>query len=685
MSIVPLPLSTTNRLTAAYAVQSFEAAIQQVLQHSIRFRPTVIDVTVHAQALRFTVRDNRTDVPQNYIDCLVQHKGDHRHTPFLADSYPLPALAATSTVELRVRTPHLAAVHVVHAASTLERRVVPKTDATSILPSTGVQIDVWQTFAGIPVRRQIELSRSVQSLAQAVRYAVVTIAMANPQISLTLHGSNNLVLFRALAEHRLSLSRVQTAFADACHQHWVPVLVNRHSRFRVSGFVAIPGLAHSRLQLLSVDSIPNGNVTLHSAVREAWRCRYSSSVATVEAPHRRFAAYVINCYFIGTEQTNTPTACSPCTPNDRELHSVLSRAVLSALRNVVSSLSPRLPKTSSEFSVDRTDAFCVHPAQERTDHSLHVGRKRPRFADAMVLPIKRKPPSSTCFHPASGSSNTAPQLGQNARSASDLSSPINAQKSFARGLLLRSSPGLNAYEWSDRCIGTRPRPSPTARVSRDETENSGNLFNDKCISIGRESIETLRVVGQVEKKFIVVMDSNSTMYAIDQHAASERVLYERNLRETTTTNVKSWTLPRSKRINVSEDQKAVAEEQRTLLGDWGWTVGLTEEENTLELIQVPQLCQLTGYESIVLRDPEQLRSFLNSLLDGAARGGVPRPFNDAIASAACHAAVRFGDILSKSQCSTLLQSLAQCENPFVCAHGRPSIVPLVMLQEQESV
>lgn len=685
MSIVPLPSFTANRLTAAYAVQSFEAAIQQVLQHSVRFRPTVIDVTVHAQALRFTVRDNRSHVPHDYIDCLVQHtRDDHRHTPFFADSYPLPALAATSTVELRVRTQHLAAVHVVHASSTLERRVVPKTDATSILPSKGVQIDVWQTFTGIPVRRQIELSRSVQSLTQAVRYAVVTIAMANPQISLTLHGPNNLVLFRALAENRLSLSRIQTAFADACHQHWVPVLVNRHSRFRISGFVAVAGLAHSRLQLLSVDSIPSGNVALHSAVREAWRCRYSTSIATVEAPHRRFAAYVINCYFLGTEQTNTQTTRSPRTPNDRELHSVLSRAVLTALRKVASSLSP-LSKAGSELSANRTDAFCAHTAQELTSHSLHVGKKRPRFADAVVLPIKRKPPSSTCFNPTSGSSNTALQLVQNAGSTSDMPSSINAQKSFARGLFLRSSPALDAYKWSNRCIGTRPRPSPTARVSKDETENSGNLFNDKCISIGRETIETLRVVGQVEKKFIVVMDNNSTMYAIDQHAASERLLYERNLRETTTTNVKSWTLPRSRRINVSEDQKAVAEEQRTLLGEWGWTVGLTEGESTLELIQVPQLFRLTGCESIVLRDPEQLRSFLNSLLDGAARGGVPPPFNDAIASAACHAAVRFGDILSKSQCCTLVQSLAQCENPFVCAHGRPSIVPLVMLQEQESV
>ncbi|CAM9409660.1 unnamed protein product, partial [Sphacelaria rigidula] len=37
---------------------------------------------------------------------------------------------------------------------------------------------------------------------------------------------------------------------------------------------------------------------------------------------------------------------------------------------------------------------------------------------------------------------------------------------------------------------------------------------------------------------------------------------------------------------------------------------------------------------------------------------------------------RFGDILSRPQCIDLIQSLAVCERPFCCAHGRPSVVPL---------
>ena len=48
-------------------------------------------------------------------------------------------------------------------------------------------------------------------------------------------------------------------------------------------------------------------------------------------------------------------------------------------------------------------------------------------------------------------------------------------------------------------------------------------------------------------------------------------------------------------------------------------------------------------------------------------------------SKACRGAIMFGDVLSYTECRQLLQSLAACSNPFQCAHGRPSAVPLLLL------
>jgi DNA mismatch repair protein MLH3 len=55
----------------------------------------------------------------------------------------------------------------------------------------------------------------------------------------------------------------------------------------------------------------------------------------------------------------------------------------------------------------------------------------------------------------------------------------------------------------------------------------------------------------------------------------------------------------------------------------------------------------------------------------------PPAFMRVLASQACHGAIRFGDELTRSQCETLLANLANTTAPFQCAHGRPSVAPLL--------
>ncbi|GAB0492816.1 hypothetical protein MMPV_004086 [Pyropia vietnamensis] len=58
---------------------------------------------------------------------------------------------------------------------------------------------------------------------------------------------------------------------------------------------------------------------------------------------------------------------------------------------------------------------------------------------------------------------------------------------------------------------------------------------------------------------------------------------------------------------------------------------------------------------------------------------LPPPFIAALAARACHTAVRFGDVLPRAAAAALLRRLAAAANPFVCAHGRPAVVPLAVL------
>ena len=57
----------------------------------------------------------------------------------------------------------------------------------------------------------------------------------------------------------------------------------------------------------------------------------------------------------------------------------------------------------------------------------------------------------------------------------------------------------------------------------------------------------------------------------------------------------------------------------------------------------------------------------------------PQGIIDMLNSRACRSAIMFNDILTRAQCQLLVRKLADCKFPFQCAHGRPSLVPLVDL------
>ena len=61
---------------------------------------------------------------------------------------------------------------------------------------------------------------------------------------------------------------------------------------------------------------------------------------------------------------------------------------------------------------------------------------------------------------------------------------------------------------------------------------------------------------------------------------------------------------------------------------------------------------------------------------------LPAAVRKIIALKACHGAIRFGDELTVRESAALLRSLSACRLPFQCAHGRPSIVPLLTLGER---
>lgn len=181
-----------------------------------------------------------------------------------------------------------------------------------------------------------------------------------------------------------------------------------------------------------------------------------------------------------------------------------------------------------------------------------------------------------------------------------------------------------------------------------------------------ERLPALRPMGQVDLTYIVA-EAPDGMYLVDQHAAHERVLYERVLARRRTGEVASQPLLEAVVAALTPAQVALAGSEAEALETIGWVLDETDGA-ALIVRAVPADLHARGRA-----DPGRaLREYLDRL-DAEERLTGP---DRVAATLACRAAVMAGDRLDAEQQRALLLALEGCETPHSCPHGRPTMLHL---------
>lgn len=178
----------------------------------------------------------------------------------------------------------------------------------------------------------------------------------------------------------------------------------------------------------------------------------------------------------------------------------------------------------------------------------------------------------------------------------------------------------------------------------------------------------LRVLGQVGGNYIIA-EGPDGMYLIDQHAAHERVLYERLLSQYHGGNLDQQRLLDAVVADLTPDQLSTLETCRDdLLG-----LGFDVED--------------FGGGSVAIRAiPAAMRGWdieknIRLILDEIASGGRGDSlFDSLVISAACHSSIRSGQTLTLPEMRELIVQLERCSSPRACGHGRPTM--LLMSQDE---
>lgn len=179
----------------------------------------------------------------------------------------------------------------------------------------------------------------------------------------------------------------------------------------------------------------------------------------------------------------------------------------------------------------------------------------------------------------------------------------------------------------------------------------------------QQALPTLRVVGQVRLTYIVA-ESPDGMYLVDQHAAHERVLFDRIVRQAAQREVPSQPLLTPAAVELTPAQAETLESHQEFLRTYGFGLEPFGDRNSYLLRAMPAI--------LTSQDPAQS---LRDVLDMAAFDGLLREREDILAaSVACHSAIRAGQSLTDAEMRALLEQLEVTDSPHTCPHGRPTLL-----------
>lgn len=209
-----------------------------------------------------------------------------------------------------------------------------------------------------------------------------------------------------------------------------------------------------------------------------------------------------------------------------------------------------------------------------------------------------------------------------------------------------------------------PDALPEAEAETSVSYEQQSLFTEDFLS--EKAREKHRVIGVVFDTYWIV-EYGDKMFIIDQHAAHEKVLYERFMNRIRNKDNTSQMIAPGIVVTLS----AVEEEV------------LVHNMFQFELLGF-QIDHFGGKDYIITAVPTDLYglnnaslfiSFLDELVEDQHISS-PEMLNDRIATAACKAAVKGGNRLSFEEADSLIEELLSLENPYNCPHGRPTIISM---------
>ena len=613
MSIIHLLTDDiSNKIAAGEVIERPASVVKELVENALDANARKISIRIERAGTRLiTVSDNGCGMDSDdALLCFEPHatskikneKDLEKIVTFGFRGEAMPSIASVARVTLKTRKNDSKEGTCVN----IHGGNLLSAQPTGCAP--GTEISVKDLFYNVPARRKFLKTQATEE--RHIIDVVTVISLAHPEISFELTADNRSILMSPSCTKLLP--RIRDVFGREIADAMVPVSLEA-GVFRISGYITKRGITRpSRSeQRIFINGRPVDALPVYRGIRDGCgpileKGRYHPAVIFIEMPPELVDVNV------------HPAKREVRFRNEFELSGHVKTAIELALRSAEDQNPfPDVPDAKAQ-QIHLPEQFLSgnsdpeHPVEQPEPHLLF--REDPEKPHPSVDFLRILEQSKVNYSPVS------------------------------KGLLPIKTEDL--FTESEEFA-----PGPE---KQEPSETTAKKFRP----------EDLEVIGVVANTYLVAkMDDGIVL--IDQHAAHERILYERILRGVDGLVSQKLLLPLSLELSKADCRFVI---QNTDLFE---KAGFYLEHfggDTIKIEAIPSALSQENAGGI-------FRDMLSRIKEEGNWGGgkIDTP---AIARAACKAAVKAHDILTAQECKQLLQQMGECELPYCCPHGRPTMIHL---------
>ncbi|MGQ3411138.1 DNA mismatch repair endonuclease MutL [Natrinema sp. LN54] len=709
---------TVARIAAGEVVERPASAVKELVENSLDADADSVDVTVEAGGtelirvaddgrgmseadLRAAVREHTT----SKIDGLEDLESGVATLGFRGEALHTIGSVSRLTICSRPREAEGAGTELVYEGG----------EVTSVEPTgcpAGTTVEIEDLFYNTPARRKF-LKTTATEFAHVNR-VVTRYALANPDVAVTLTHDGREV-FSTTGQGDLQAA-VLSVYGREVASAMIPVDADGDELppgplESVSGLVSHPETNRSSRDYLA--TYVNGRAVTADAVREGIMGAYGTQLGGDRYP---FVTLFLSVPGDAVDVNVHPRKREVRFDDDDAVRRQVDAAVESALleHGLLRSRAPRGRSAPGEARVDPGDRRGVEsgtdsPASEAATLESGAGTEAGSGPDESAAGTDGE--RSTSESANAGSSAATDSSGSDTAGSAGGSDTANS----ASGSDAAATAGSSDAAVSDRSSSPHSPSSGTGRESTTAATNAdaagssapdssgmrsgssqsdSNRESDSVPDRDRDperkfaaateqrtltgepatgeetefdSLPSLRVLGQLRDTYLVC-ETPDGLVLIDQHAADERVNYER-LQEAFADDPTAQALAEPVELELTAAEAEAFEHYSEALSRLGFYADRVDDR-TVAVTTVPAVFAETV-------EPERLRDVLTSFVEGDREAGaetVDALADEFLGDLACYPSITGNTSLTEGSVIDLLEALDDCENPYSCPHGRPVVV-----------